>query len=229
MDFDLRRLLGSEVGRPAWVLASGASLLAVPMTERAEMHRGVVLGANDAVLLHQQLEGFPKLREWFVLDIGTFERLDPRCFAGVRVWTDFQCGCHLSGLGLRQGQDYETFRVGSSWDSKPDSGSLNSGRSSITPAIHAAWLMGCDPIHVRGVDGRTDGAGRNYFSDAPSKYEPNVERYGHQRDFLHAFVQNIRRSGVKIDVQSASWMAETPHVPFWERAPQVGALVGELK
>jgi hypothetical protein len=219
MDFDPRTLMGSERGRPAWVLASGPSLLDV---NPADLAGAVILGVNDAVRLHKE-RGFPKLDHWFGLDIETFERLDIRDHPGVRVWTDIQCGCFLRGRGLRQGRDYETFLISCRPELTPTNGTLSTRHSSVAPAINLAWLLGCDPIHVRGLDLKNDAEGRTHWWDAPGTGKPNAAgTYDHQAEHLHDLIQTVRESGVVITVQAASWLVEKPHVPFWLRAPVVG-------
>ncbi|KAF0156301.1 MAG: hypothetical protein FD189_1106 [Elusimicrobia bacterium] len=226
MDFDLRRLLGAEKGRPAYVLAGGPSLLSL---DPAELGGAVLLGVNHAVWLHERL-GFPQLDHWFFFDIVVPESIaDPRDYPGVRVWTDITTGAFLRGRGLRQGRDYETVLLGSCMEPERTDGKLHTRGSTLGAALTFAWLLGCDPIYVRGLDFQNDAEGRTHWFAPPGAGEPNARGqplsatdYRPQVDFLRGLLAHVKASGVTVTVKAAAWLADGPYVPPWLQEPVVG-------
>lgn len=219
---------GREAGKPGWVLASGPSLLHQPP---GEMIGGVIIATNQNVNAHKRL-GMPRADYWVFGDLVVAQlwkagKLDVH--PETQKWSANLATAFLLGWGKRPA-DLAAGERGTgdnfvNW--LPNQGSMLSKqlpnlwccRRTTTAAVSLAWVLGCNPIHVRGVDHKQDDSGRLHWWDAPGDGNTHPDRktylgsYEHSRETLRLLLDTIRADGVTVTVESDKSLLEIREVP----------------
>jgi hypothetical protein len=230
-NYDAAKVMGRHAGLPAWVIGGGPSLL---HQDPAEMLGAVVFVVNQHVETAPEL-GFPMADYWVFIDLECplnhghlFERPPGRYPEPVKI-CDPMPGAFLMGRGFEPGGDgrgryFLPVTFAQSWRPRPDDTVPCAKASSLSGALHLAVMMGCNPIHIRGLDLQNGPHGRVYWNDQPGAGAPNEPNYDFQRDYLHCVIQEYVTHGVRIDVKGASWLATEPYVPYHLRPAPAGEL-----
>lgn len=236
--FNVAKMVGLHAGKPAWIIGGGPSLL---RQNPKELRGGVVFAVNQHIEACYEL-GFPEPDYWFFMDVEfpLWHRhmflAPPGRYPNPVKLCEAQPGAFLMALGFQNGGDgrggnFLTVAFGTALRPPKQSCVVHAKGSTISGCLSLAFLMGCNPIHVRGVDFKNDDQGRQHWSDLPGTDVPGKQLYGQQRDYLHSIIQHFIKSGIEIDVQTASELVTTPYVPEWQRPAPLGELVaiGERK
>lgn len=224
--FDLHK------GRPCWVLGGGPSLLEQDPAEVTGTHlkHGIIIGVNHhGVLLADHGYGYPDY--WVGLDLGLVDLHPelffpgPRCPGAIKLFprlvgTRLECGGYQYG-GDGRGMNWLEIEAHHNLTPERWTRVLGSAISTVGAGLHLAVIMGCDPIHVRGLDLKRDSEGRINWYDYPHPEKANAtdDEYAGQADDLHCLIQHFIKQGVRIDVRGAGWLTERPYVPVWRRPP----------
>ena len=212
---DVQRYAGRESGKPAWVICSGPSLLHQPP---GEMSGGVMIATNQNVNAHSRL-GMPRADYWVTGDVAVSQlwkagKLDVH--PHTQKWFAYPGVAYLLGWG-KTPADTEAGELGTgdsfiTWH--PNQGNMIAKTlpslwcaSRITnAAVSLAWVLGCDPIHIRGVDHGCDSRGRLHWWDIPGADEhPSLAQYEESfirgKKTLRTLLGAIQRDGVTITVE----------------------------
>ena len=147
------------LGKPAYVLGGGVSL------ERAnpELAKGhIILGANEA-LWAESLLGFPPVDYWMCYDCNPLNRIDPKQYLACKIVLSdpgrvlsrrgMDCHCPSEHIGPidGRGNGFIVIRKGKS-EFTADADCVRGEISTLHGLLHLALVMGCNPIHIRGLD-----------------------------------------------------------------------------
>lgn len=219
---DPEELRDRHAGRPAWILGAGPSILRQDPREV----QGVVFAVNRSIELVSR--AFPTPTYWLFTDLG-FPALNSHMFASpglckypepVKLCGHIP-GAFLLGRGFTPGGDgrdnrYLTFEFGDNPHPHKLDTVLSAGRSTVAAALHAAFIFGCNPIHILGLDFKADEWGRLHWYD-PIGGEPHAPYCKHQEGHIHALVTRFKSLGTTITVKSASWLETKEYLYPWER------------
>jgi len=226
---DIRSFRDREKGRPAWVLGCGPSLLD---EEPEDMREGCMIAANHSIWATERL-GLPMIEYWLFGDIALPIEINARNYPAASKWTCCRAAAYLLGQGLKTsdhgtGDCFVCFGLGGSAKIKLDVPDLNPRRSTVQAAIHLAWMLGCDPIHVRGVDFKAGPEERRHWYGLPGEAtgeEPAV--YEQQRETMHAMISAVKASGRTVTVRGAKEL-EGHYTPWYTKPePLVSAAEAE--
>lgn len=159
----LANLAGTYAGRSAVVLGKGPSLARI---DRRDLDGHVTVGVNNVCAWYD-----PDLLVW--LDEVTWRR-HRRAIRASRSekWTRYRPGMRRGGLN--------TFRLAGAVGFDPPA--IYHGHTSAFVALELAWIAGCDPIWLAGVDLCLGPGGEHYWDGAHS----TSARYTDHLDRMHA-------------------------------------------
>lgn len=152
-DDSLQQLRGSMVGRPAIVLGKGPSLRELDHDWLDDM---VVFGVNDTC-------------RWVDPDVLVW--LDPGVYRRHRRLID-ACRAQTWSVSASDGARF-TFELAGDYGF--DGRHIYHGYTSAFVALQLAWIAGCEPIYLAGVDLRPDNDGRHYW-DGSQPEDPDARR-----------------------------------------------------
>ncbi len=225
------RPLDLHKGRPALVMGAGPSILQEDRDalQDAQWAGCVVFAVNRHVRLARH--GFPLADYWLGLDMGLME-LSPELFTPepefpgpVKLFPRLLCewlasrGYAYGGDG--RGRNFFTLEARNNPYPCRTENVLGCSVSTVGAALNLAWVMGCRPLTVIGLDLQRDAEGRLHWDDVPHPELANSRDvdYQGQADDLHGLVRHIIGQGVPVEVRGASWMQTTPYTPPWKRPP----------
>lgn len=163
----------AEAGKPCWILGGGPSLLKLD----PRSVDGVVMAVNFSIWAHDRL-GTPEAKYWLFGDTAMFWRpghavLNPDDFPKPRKFCAGSPVYYLLGKGYNPsehgtGRTFIPYYNNEGFVIRRNSPYLWTQRSTLCSAVFLAWVLGCNPIHIRGADFGTDhGDGRVHWYDPP--------------------------------------------------------------
>lgn len=228
----LAKLVRRHTGRTAWVIGGGPSLL--EMDPEEIQRNDIVFAVNHHV--ETVKIGLPEAHYWIFIDIecplyhGHLFEKPPGLYPGPVKICELQPGAFLMGRGFEPGGDgrgKHFMPVSFSQTYFPKSTDLVPAAkgATISGALHLAVIMGCNPIHIRGLDLKNGPMGRTYWNDVPGKASPSAPNYVWQREYLHQVIQQYLQTGLVITVKAASELVTEYFVPDYMRPAPLGELV----
>ncbi len=219
-----------EKGRPAYVLGGGPSLLE---DRPSDMSGACIIAVNHSIWAPERL-GTPLVEYWLFGDLQLCLDVDVRKYPAASKWTAERAAAYCMGLGLTPsedglGQTFFPFQLGGQLRIKLERPYLNPTYSTVQAAIHLAWILGCDPIHVRGLDLGPDADGRMHWWGEPGEATAvgaDWPGYNGQRETMHGMIQAVRDTGRKVTVR-ASKAFDEKYIPFYQKPMPLASEVSE--
>jgi hypothetical protein len=169
----VQRFLDAEKGKPCWIIGGGPSLL---KQDPREMD-GVQIVVNFSIWAHERL-GFPEADYWMFGDTAIFWRpgfevINPDDYPRPRKFVAGPPLYYLLGKGYEpsldgRGKTFVPFYNNNDFIICRQADYLWSQWSMLCSCVSLAWVLGCNPIHIRGCDfGTKHGDGRSHWYDPP--------------------------------------------------------------
>ncbi|KPJ70375.1 MAG: hypothetical protein AMS14_10855 [Planctomycetes bacterium DG_20] len=201
-------------GRTGWVLGGGRSLLE---TKAEHFSRGDFVIAVNHQILCRRLLRFPAPDIWLFGDMWVPMNIPPGGYPEIPKWvSNGAAAAYLYGAGYHRADTKvgdrgrgPTFVLFGENDypmiKRCEKFTLKTFNRTIHAALHAAWMVGCNPINLVGVGGPRgywwEGMGR--LPDIPKEiadgYDASHEK---ARDDTATMLECIRADGVEVRVLS---------------------------
>jgi hypothetical protein len=203
--------LDREKGKPAWIIGGGPSLLA---QDPRAIGDGVVIAINFSIWARQRL-GFPEARYWIFGDLPVLwrpgcETVNPDAYPDTHKFVTGPPAYMLLGCGYTPdieglGRTFMPFFNSDSPIVARQAPYLWTNASTLNAAISLAWLLGCDPINIRGADfGLAHGDGRLHWYDPPGPSADPAQtpaQYERMRQPVKFLINCIRSTGVTVTAE----------------------------
>ena len=193
-------------GQPAYCLGGGVSL----ERQRPEPMAGaVVFGTNEQIWAPARL-GLPALDYWVFYD-GTIPARLPVNFYNRPLKIVLEPAARmLRRQGFRDGDGRgNTFAlVGRGGRPFRDAEEIYEGGSSLLGAVHLAWIMGCRPVHVRGLDLERGPDGRaHWWETKGARASADSEAWRRMAPCFRALFSAMQADGVAVTVGRGTKLA----------------------
>lgn len=203
----VQSFLDREKGKPAWLLGGGPSLL----QQDPQEVDGCVIAINFSIWAQERL-GTPQAKYWLFCDLPVMWRpgfpvVDPDGYPETHKFVNGAPLYYLLGRGYEPSESGLGKTFFPVWYSDNHMVSRRSDylwthQSTLNAALSLAWVLGCNPIHIRGCDfGLKHGDGRLHWYDPPgSNPDPVVkpEQYDRMKQPIRFLVNAIRSQGIEI-------------------------------
>jgi len=200
------------------VIGGGVSLL---RQDPAELGDAVLVGVNHAVWTRERLS-FPELDYWVFYDAALVREVKVEDHPGPRKLVLAGPARALGRRGFHpadpargeegRGRSFVLVRSTGAGRVSPDADSLVIQRSSLHGALHLAWILGGDPVHVRGLDLAVASDGRtHWFQEEGARGRSPLRVYRRMLPFFLGILRTMKAGGVRLTIGEGSPLAE--HFP----------------
>jgi hypothetical protein len=196
-------------GRPAVVVGGGSSLL---YQDGRDYEGQVMIGVNHALWLSLFCR-WPMFDYWLAYDIPIIRWIDLDDFPATMKICVGNVSVHYEKAGFTLGGDgrwkniipvAETNHNLEPYPYKRDNEKFRIDGTVLDCAVQLAWVMGCNPITVRGLDYGPDESGCYHWFDTvqklPSHGDESLYRacYTHFRTVMRNCFAAVRGAGVEV-------------------------------